>query len=150
MLGALNPIIMKAVAGTAALAIQPLGSVLLVGGLLANQALKVTFEPAVFDPGSVELNPAARSYLGKLGAKLAEKPKLGVRICGLVVDAERKRDKKGGYLDKAPDLLAMAQARADQVRAELRRAGAGSKQLRACRPAIDPDPAAKPRVDVRF
>lgn len=150
VLGALNRIIMKAVAGTAALAIQPLGSVLLVGGLLADQALKVTFEPALFDPASTELNPAAQKYLGQLAAKLAEKPKLAVRLCGVVVDAERQRDKKGEYLDQEADLLAIAQQRADAVRAYMVDNGAGGKQLRACRPSLDPDAAAEPRVDIRF
>jgi len=150
VLGALNPIITKAVAGTAALAIQPLGSVLLVGGLVADQALKVTFAPAPFDPDSTELNPAAQKYLGQLAAKLAEKPKLALRVCGVVVDAERKRDKKGDYLDQEADLLAMAQQRADAVRAYLASKGAGRKQLRACRPGLDPDKAASPRVDIKF
>jgi len=150
VLGALNPIIMKAVAGTAALAIQPLGSVLLVGGLVADQALKVTFAPALFDPGSTQPNPAAQKYLGQLAAKLAEKPKLAVRLCGVVVDAERSRDKKGEYLDQEADLLAMAQQRADAARAYLASKGADRKQLRACRPTLDPDKAASPRVDIKF
>jgi hypothetical protein len=150
VLGALNPIIMKAVAGTAALAIQPLGSVLLVGGLLADQALRVTFEPALFEPGSADLTPASSAYLAKLGAKLSEKPKLAVRVCGLVAETERKKDKNGAYLDQEADLLPLAQQRADAVRAELQRSGAAAAQLRACRPALDANPAANPRVDIRF
>jgi hypothetical protein len=150
VLGALNPIITKAVAGTAALAIQPLGSVLLVGSLLADQALKVTFEPALFEPGSVDLDSATSDYLGQLGAKLNEKPKLSVRVCGLVAEVERKKDKQGAYLDTEAELLGLAQQRSEVVRAALRRSGAGAKQLRACRPAIDPDPVARPRVDIRF
>ena len=150
VLGALNPIITKAVAGTAALAIQPLGSVLLVGSLLADQALKVTFEPALFEPGSVDLDSATSDYLGQLGAKLNEKPKLTVRVCGLVAEVERRKDKQGAYLDTEAELLGLAQQRSEVVRAALRRSGAGAKQLRACRPAIDPDPVARPRVDIRF
>ncbi len=150
VLGALNPIIMKAVAGTAALAIQPLGSVLLVGSLLANQALKVTFEPALFDPGSTELNSGAKTYLGQLAGKLKEKPKLAVRVCGVVAETERSKDKKGNYLDKPEDLLAVAQQRADAARAYLTGQGAGSKQLRVCRPSLDAAPEGRPRVDIRF
>ena len=150
VLAALNPVIMKAVAGTAALAIQPLGSVLLVGGLLADQALKVTFNPAEFDPGSVELNPAARKYLGELAKKLGDKPKLALRICGVAVDAERKKDDKGAYLDQPEQLLEMAQQRAQAVRAFMLGAGSGEKQLRSCRPSLDPQPEATPRVDIRL
>jgi len=150
VLGALNPIIMKAVAGTAALAIQPLGSVLLVGGLLANQALKVTFAPAPFDPGSTELNAGAKQYLGQLAAKLGEKPKLALRVCGVVVASERHKDKQGQYLDQEAEVLAMAQQRAAAARAHLASQGVGKHQLRACRPSFDPDAAAVPRVDIRF
>ncbi len=68
VLGALNPVIMKAVAGTAALAIQPLGSVLLVGGLLAGEALKVSFDPALFQAKRADLAPGMGSKLRELGA----------------------------------------------------------------------------------
>lgn len=150
VLGALNPIILKAVAGTAALAIQPMGSVLLVGSLLADQALKVTFEPAKFDAGSTSLNADAGKYLDQLAGKLKEKPKLRLRICGVAVDAERKKDKQGKYLDTEEAMLAVAQQRADAAKARLAEAGAGAKQLRACRPALDTEAGAQPRVDIKF
>lgn len=150
VLGALNPIIMKAVAGTAALAIQPLGSVLLVGGLLADQALKVTFEPALFAPGTDKLDAAAGKYLDQLAGKLAEKPKLAVRVCGVVAESERRKDKQGKYLDPESEVLALAQRRADAARARMISAGAGERQLRVCRPSIDPAPEARPRVDIKF
>lgn len=150
VLGALNPIIMKAVAGTAALAIQPLGSVLLVGTLLADQALKVTFEPVVFDVGSTELNAGARKYLGQLANKLADKPKLAVRVCGVVADAERKKNKQGKYADTSAEVLAIAQQRADAARAFLTISGVAKKQLRRCRPSFDAKADAQPRVDIKF
>ncbi|MBT8429189.1 MAG: DUF748 domain-containing protein, partial [Gammaproteobacteria bacterium] len=150
VLAALNPIIMKAVAGTAALAIQPLGSVLLVGSLVADQALKVSFNPALFDAGSTQLDPETQKYLGELAGKLKEKPKLALRICGVAVDAERQRDKKGAYLDTEEQLLETAQQRADEVRAYMTSQGTGKKQLRSCRPQLDTKPEAKPRVDIRL
>ena len=150
VLAALNPIIMKAVASTAALAIQPLGSVLLVGSVLADQALKVTFDPALFEAGSTELNPEAKKYLGELADKLKEKPKLALRLCGVVADADRKKDKKGAYLDKEEDLLEVAQQRADAVRTYMGSRGTGKKQLRSCRPRLDAKPDAKPRVEIRL
>lgn len=150
VLAALNPVIMKAVAGTAALAIQPLGSVFLVGSLLADQALKVTFNPALFEPGSVDLDAAATKYLGELSGKLKDKPKLALRICGVVADSERQKDKKGAYLDDKEALLEVAQKRAQTVRSYMLSQGTGKKQLRSCRPRLDPKPASKPRVDIRF
>jgi hypothetical protein len=150
VLGALNPIIMKAVAGTAALAIQPLGSVLLVGGLLANQALKVSFEPALFAPGSSELDGAARKQLSDLAGKLVEKPKLALRVCGVVAVSERRKDKEGKFVDQESDVLELAQRRAEAARAHMLAQGVGDKQLRSCRPSIDAAPEAKPRVDIRL
>ena len=150
VMGALNPIIMKAVAGTAALAIQPLGSVLLVGGLLADQALKVTFDPALFEAGSTDLNAKSRTYLGQLAGKLSQKPKLKVRVCGVVAATERQKDKKGNYVDQEADVLAIAQRRADAAVAYLVSKGAGDRQLRRCRPSIDNGADAKPRVDIKF
>ena len=150
VLGALNPIIMKAVAGTAALAIQPLGSVLLVGSLVADQALKVTFEPAVFEPGSSDLNAKSRDYLAQLGAKLKEKPKLGLRFCGVATEAERKKDKKGAYLDTEADMLALAQQRAEAVKTYLAGQDVGEKQLRLCRPELETQAEARPRVEIKL
>jgi outer membrane protein OmpA-like peptidoglycan-associated protein len=150
VLAALNPVIMKAVAGSAALAIQPLGSVLLVGGMVADRALKVTFNPVLFAAGSTALDPDAEKYLGELSGKLEQKPKLAVRLCGVVAHADRKKDKKGAYLDKEEDLLEMAQERADAVRAFMNSKGAGKQQLRSCRPKVDAKPDAKPRVDIRL
>jgi hypothetical protein len=150
VLAALNPIIMKAVAGTAALAIQPLGSVLLVGSIVADQALKVSFNPALFEAGSTQLDPETQKYLGELAGKLKEKPKLAVRICGVVAEVERQKDKKGVYLDKEEALLEMAQQRAQAVRSYMNSQGAGTKQLRSCRPSVDPKPEGKPRVDIRL
>jgi hypothetical protein len=150
VLGALNPIIMKAVVGTAALAIQPLGSVLLVGSLVADQALKVTFDPARFAPGTTEMEADSRDYLAQLAGKLKEKPKLALRICGVAVEVERRRNDKGEFVDQEADLLALADRRAEAAKAVLREAGASDSQLRRCRPAYDATPDALPRVEIRL
>ena len=68
----------------------------------------------------------------------------------MVADADRKKDKKGAYLDKEEDLLEMAQQRADAVRAYMSSQGADKQQLRSCRPKVDAKPDAKPRVDIRL
>lgn len=150
VLGALNPIIMKAVAGTAALAIQPLGSVLLVGGLLANEALKVSFEPALFDAKSTRPSGKTAENVKALAAKLAEKPKLKLRLCGLAVVADRSRDKKGNFTDSEAQLLKLADQRAAAVRSLLLKGGVSEQQLRRCRPKLDDKAEAKPRVDIKL
>ena len=150
VLGALNPIITKAVAGTAALAIQPFGSVLLLGSLLADQALKVSFAPVLFAPKGADLQSGMADMLKQLGGKLAERPKLRLRVCGVVSEADRSKNKKGEYLEPEKDLLALADRRAEVVRGVLEKAGVVQQQLRECRPEIDTDPNGKPRVDIRL
>lgn len=150
VLGALNPIITKAVVGTAALAIQPLGSVLLVGSLVADQALKVSFDPARFTAGTAELDGESLDYLSQLAGKLKEKPKLALRICGVAVASERKRNDKGEFVDQEDDMLALADRRAEAAKGVLREAGAADSQLRRCRPAYDAGDEALPRVEIRL
>lgn len=150
VLGALNPIIMKAVVGTAALAIQPLGSVLLVGTLVADQALKVSFDPARFAPGTTEIDADSRAYLVQLAGKLKEKPKLALRICGVAVAAERKRNDKGEFVDQEADMLALADNRAEAAKVVLRDNGVADGQLRRCRPAYEAAAEAAPRVEIRL
>ena len=150
VLGALNPVIMKAVAGTAALAIQPLGSVLLVGGLLAGEALKVSFDPALFQAKRADLAPGMGNKLRELGSKLADRPKLRLRLCGVVTEADRSKGKKGNYLEPKEQPLALAERRAAAVRRLLLDTEVAETQLKKCRPAIDSDPMAKPRVDIRL
>jgi hypothetical protein len=150
VLGALNPIITKAVVGTAALAIQPLGSVLLVGSMVADQALKVTFEPTRFAPGTTEMDVDSRDYLVQLAGKLKDKPKLALRICGVAVESERRRNDKGELIDQEADMLALADRRAETAKTVLRDAGAAGSQLRRCRPAYDAGEDALPRVEIRL
>lgn len=148
--GVLNPVILKAVAGGAALAIQPLGSVLLVGSLLADAALEVKFEPALFVANGTELNAKTPAYLTQLAAKLGDLPKLRLRLCGQATAADRTLDKKGNPVETDAQLLALADTRADQIRERLVALGVEGERLRSCRPKIDPVPEAQPRVDIRF
>lgn len=131
------------------MAIQSLGSVLLDGTLVAAQALKVTFEPVLCDPGSTAVNASAQDYLDLLSATLKDKPKLGVRLGGICAAAERQNNNKGEYTHRSADLLALAQQRANAVRCYMQGQGVGRKQPRNCRPAIDPQADTTPRVDIR-
>ena len=146
VLGALDPIIMKAVAGTAALAIQPLGSVILVGGLLADAALQVRFQPVGFQAGASRPRAGMEARLRALGKKLADRPKLRLRLCGVAVASDRGGDKK----DDAAAMLKLAEQRAAWVRRVLLETGVASGQLRACRPRIDDTADGRPRVEIRL
>jgi hypothetical protein len=71
-------------------------------------------------------------------------------VCGVYAASEREKDKKGEFTDKPDDLLLLAQQRADAVTAFMRDQGVGAKQLRRCRPSLDPAEDGAPRVDIRF
>lgn len=148
VLGAVGPVITKAIAGTATLALQPAGSVLLLGSLLTNQALKVSFSPTIFTAREASLSEAARKDLDALFGKLQEKPRMKLRLCGRAVDADRTRDKKGKVVESDEQLLALADQRADAVRAYLQGKGIEVTRLRACRAQIDEDGTAKPKVEI--
>ena len=151
VLAALNPIILKAVAGAAAIAIQPLGSVLLVGSLLANQAMKVSFDPALFEAKSSSLKSGAVTKLKQLAAKLKSKPKLSLRLCGITAQVDRTKDKKTGkFIEPEDQLLKLAGTRAEKVRSVLLNAGVVEKQLRSCRPQVDAAEKTQPRVEIRL
>ena len=81
---------------------------------------------------------------------MKEKPKLGVRVCGIYAAVEREKNKKGEFTDDPGALLVLAQQRADTVKAFMQGQGVGGKQLRTCRPSIDPTEEGLPRVDIRF
>lgn len=149
--GALSPVLTKAIAGAGLLSIQPLGSVVLLGNLLVNQALKVTFEPAEFAPKSSVLKN--REDIQALAKKLIEKPKLKIRLCGRAVEADRPKTNKGKKADKTKQdeqLLALAEKRAQAVRDVMLAQGSDRKQLRNCRAQLDDSAQAKPRVEIKL
>jgi len=150
VLAALNPIIFKAVAGAASLAIQPLGSVLLVGSLLADQALQVSFDPALFEPKTAGFSAGAADKVRQLAAKLKDKPKLRLRLCGIAAEADRSTNKKGEYLEPEQQLLQLADLRVAMVRSLMLGEGVAEDQLRSCRPKLDDKPDGLPRVDIRL
>ena len=76
--------------------------------------------------------------------------KLGLRFCGVATEAERKKDKKGAYLDTEADMLALAQQRAEAVKTYLAGQDVGEKQLRLCRPELETQAEARPRVEIKL
>lgn len=145
--GALTPVITKAIAGAGLLSIQPLGSVVLLGNLIANEALKVTFEPAEFAPQGLKLKN--KKEMQALAKKLVEKPKLKVRLCGRAVEADRSKKKKS-KLSTDDQLLVLAKKRESVLRKLMQSNGVAKKQLRNCRTQIDQAKDAKPRVEIKL
>jgi hypothetical protein len=70
-------------------ALQPLGTLMLVGNLAA-QAARPRFEPVVMAPGEDLLDDTAHAYLDKLAGVLTERPGLSLTICGVAAPADRE------------------------------------------------------------
>lgn len=70
-------------------ALQPLGTLLMVGNLAAKAA-RPRFVPVEFLAGESALPEAGREYLDKLSTMLAERPGLSLTICGVATDADRE------------------------------------------------------------
>jgi outer membrane protein OmpA-like peptidoglycan-associated protein len=158
----LNEVIAKAIAGAAAVGLAPVGTVAAVGALLASSALQVSFPPVQFAAMQSTLDRGANEFLRQLAGKLAERPKLRIRLCGIATLADAPpppppKDDKDKDKDAEPAqpppvdeaaLLALAQRRADAVRTALLDAGVSAAQVRACRPQLQRAPEAQPRVDI--
>jgi len=159
VMAAINELIVKGIAGAAAVGLAPVGTVAALGAMLAKGALEVSFPPVRFAPQQAQPDAKAREYLAQLKSKLAERPKLRVRLCGVASKADgppppaKPQDGKAQTQTEAPPLdekplLELAQQRADQVRQTLRDAGLAESQLRACRPRVDLQEGAEGRVEI--
>ena len=85
-----------------------------------------------------------------LAGKLKEKPKLELRLCGVVVQVDRSRDKKGGLVETGEKLLGLAEQRAQRVRELMLAGGVAEAQLKSCRPVYDQADAGLPRVEIKL
>ena len=76
-------------------ALQPLGTIMLVGNLAAKAA-RPRFEPVAMLPGEASFSGTGREYLQKLGGLLTERPGLRLTICSVATPADRE-----ALMDKA-------------------------------------------------
>nr|WP_320115056.1 DUF748 domain-containing protein [uncultured Desulfuromonas sp.] len=90
---AVGSIVRKAVVGavknTVAVTLAPLGIVAKAGQLVGIGG-HLTFEPIVFEPGSMTLTPDSLAYLDRLKDLLEKRPQLTFSLCGQVNAADQK------------------------------------------------------------
>jgi hypothetical protein len=145
----------------AKVALQPFGAILFATEM-AGKALALRLDPMPFEPGSAALTDTGRDYAAKIAKLLTDRPGLHVRLCGRAAAGDR------GALATAPQdsaapaapattsaadpeaaLLDLASARAEGLKAHLvRDHGVDPGRLLICRPEVDPEPEAVPRVDM--
>ncbi len=70
-------------------ALQPLGTLLLVGDLAAKAA-RPRFEPVTMAAGDAALTASGGEYLDKLSGLLDERPGLSLTLCGVAVSADQQ------------------------------------------------------------
>lgn len=70
-------------------ALQPLGTLLMVGDL-AMKAARPRFEPVVLEAGASRAEGTSRDYLERIRSMLVERPGLQLTVCGIAAEADRR------------------------------------------------------------
>lgn len=153
---AINKAVAKAmssgVLAYAKLALQPYGTILMVGEFAlekAKSAAKPKLTPIRFNTRSAKLETETSDYLGKIAALMKQKD-FRLEICGVAT-----RNEGGGATSDQPvvlsdeRLLQLADQRSDMVMQAIQGHGIAADRLFNCRPAIDEKKKdALPRVEL--
>ena len=140
----------------------------------------IRLKPVEFQPGASDLDPAAKEYLDKVASIMKEKKDVVLRLCGWATESDRmgpraaaeiptsppgaapleKKSAPDGEIDAPKDtrfplgdeaMLALAERRADLMEDILvNQHGIKDKRIFICKPEIDKNPDAKPRVELVF
>ena len=140
----------------------------------------IRLKPVEFQPGASDLDPATMEYLDKMAAIMKEKKDVVLRLCGWATESDRmgpreaveiptsppgaapleKKSAPDGEIDAPKDarfplsdeaMLALAERRADQMEDILvNQHSIKDKRIFICKPEIDKNPDAKPRVELVF
>ncbi len=158
-------------------ALFPYGTMVALLKMAGEEAGAVRLNPVEFPAAAAELDDKDRDYLGKVAKVLKERPKIAIKLCGAATRADRQalaealaqqaaKEKKAAQkeaeqagegeaepLPEVPDeqLLQLAKQRAETVEDYLVTAhGVSASRAAVCRPVIDSDKAALPRVDLQI
>jgi len=154
-------------------ALQPYGSLITLAKLAKAAADHVSLNPILFTPASFELNDNAEEYTVKIASLLKDRPQLRIKLCGKatlldsqkitqlnlearkIKQAESNNDNDGnkenlvGLAPTDEQLLALASQRADAIKNILvNQHSIDASRLFLCKPQIDNEKEAKPRIDL--
>ena len=126
-------------------------------GKAADYAGAIRLDPIAFEPGSAILDDKARDYIDHIATLMGERPELRVNLCGWAAPADRgalapqtaegRTRRRPPAVDDAV-LLDLARDRAERVKERLTAGhGVAPERLFLCRPELDPDTEARPRVE---
>jgi hypothetical protein len=147
-----------------------------VAGAAFDFITALRFQPVVFEPGTAQLDDAARAHIDEIATMLDQRPKVRLVLCGQAVlddrialfdigaeeaqamrSALQQKGEGGPDLSKLPELSAEQLARLeslarDRTRAVkdyfLREKGINPDRLIECNPKYDPADTGKPRTEV--
>ena len=71
------------------LALQPYGALITAAKYAGEAATRVRLNPVEFAPGQSTLDDSDREYLGKVAQVLKDRPKIAIKLCGVVVAQDR-------------------------------------------------------------
>lgn len=136
--------------------LQPWGTMISIGELVAGKMSKITFDPLLFNPGSETIDARQKTYLDKIAKLMQDTPRLGLTVCG-VATSEDKNIANGAAAQNpaaVPDqkaLLALARQRAKAVTDYLTmQKKVSKKRLHSCNPTYYDQESAKPSVEFVF
>ncbi len=161
-------------------ALFPYGTMVALLKMAGEEAAAVQLAPIEFEPAAALLDDTDRDYLGKVAQVLQERPKIAIKLCGAATETDRQglfeamakqakaekadneKPEEGtaeeGTAEEAAipevpesELLALAKKRAEAIEDYLvKQHGVSASRAAVCRPVIDPDKAAVPRVDLQI
>lgn len=147
-------------------ALQPYGAMIAVAKVAGEAASKVRLDPVEFEPGQASLDDTDRDYLSKIGKVLKERPRLAVKVCGVVVQQDivhlqppaEKASGQDGKKEARPapavvdeqKLTGLAGQRAASVKDYLvEKFKVPASRLANCQPRLETDQTdARPRTDL--
>ena len=159
-------------------ALFPYGTMVALLKMAGDKAGAVQLNPVEFPPAADSLDDKDKDYLGKIAGVLKERPKIAIKLCGMATASDRlalaqalaekaaqeqqaKASEKGEEAkpERTPQpelvadetLLALAKRRAEKIEDYLvKQHGVSPGRAAVCRPEIDPEAEAPPRVDLQI
>ncbi len=138
--------------------LEPYSTIFTVASTAVEMLSAIRLEPMPFPPGEAAVTPTIADYGKRLARLLAERPALSLHLCGratprdalaLTEGRQTGEGKAPAAADPEARLRALARARAEAVRQHLVEGyGIAPGRLLVCRPVIDEDEAALPRVEL--
>lgn len=128
----------------------PYAAVVSVALTGAEKLLQIRLEPLEFSPQKASWPEAGQTYVQQLAALLKDKQDLQVKLCAVsaVVDLNQPVANKLTK-EQRINLLKLGEERESALKAALIEQGIASSRVLFCKPEIDDDTKAKPRIELK-